>query len=261
MSIRLNQTGKECKDGILLSFSGINLSYDDNYLIKFDCVSTIPQSANVRVDPTGYYLKPSEKDLILQTYFSSHTPYNLDCSTTNIIKLSIINSSNVEVHRDYISLICGSLCQESGIIQNSATPTTTPTLTPTPTVTPNITPSPSVTPTLTPSVTSSQLINFRVSFDNEVNNLTDCDQNIIRIGIWGVPGQRYSYSFGSDMREAGFDLAITSGNLTLQTSPTYLFNSLTMNKPCEYYSITATLTDGRNTVQDIGVFRCGQCNN
>jgi len=262
MSIRLNQTGQQCKDGVLLSFSGINLSYDDNYLIRFDCVSKVPSSADVRVDPTGYYFKPSEKNLTLQTYFSSNTPYNLDGSTTNVIKLSILNSSNIEVYRDYISLICGSLCEQSGIIQNSATPTVTPTNTATPTATPNVTASPTITPTLTPSVTSSQLINFRISFDNKINNLTDCNTNTIRIGIWGVPGQRYSYSFGSNMREQGFDLAITSGNLTLQTSPTYLFNAITLNKDCEYNSVVATLTDGRNTVQDIGVFRCGtQCNN
>jgi hypothetical protein len=262
MSIRLNQTGQQCKDGVLLSFSGINLDYNDNYLIRFDCVSKVPASASVRIDPTGYYFKPSEKNITLETYFSSYTPFNLDFSTTNVIKLSIINSSNVEVHRDYISLICGSLCEESGIIQNSSTPTVTPTNSPTPTVTPNITASPTVTPTLTPSVTSSQLINFRISFDNEVNNLTDCRQSVIRVGIWGVPGQRYEYSFGSNMREPRFELAITSGNLTLQTSPTYLFNTISINKPCEYNSIVATLTDGRNTVQDIGVFKCGQgCNN
>ena len=44
MPNKLRYSGKICESGILVSFSGINLSLDDTYKIQFDTVNTVPDS-------------------------------------------------------------------------------------------------------------------------------------------------------------------------------------------------------------------------
>lgn len=147
-----------CSSGVALTFSGIPVAPNKNYLFTFWKDSCVPIFSDIIVNPTGYYLRPSSSGINGVTYVQANTAYTLDGSLSAVIGMSVTDSlSNQEVYRDYIHLSCGNLCSESGQPRQTAVPTRTPTPTPTktstPTPTPSITPTISITPSKTPTNT------------------------------------------------------------------------------------------------------------
>jgi hypothetical protein len=244
---KLSYSGPICYSGVVISFSGLDLSLDELYSIKFDNLSTIPSATNVTLNPTGFLLAPSEKSPVLSTIFKSASNYSNNASL-NLISLSVYNESNELIHRDYKSISCESLCG-TGIP-----------LSPTPTVTPTITPTITPTPTQTPPPPSPQpTLNIRTAFDRLINVLPTCNKVLIRAKAYGDINQTYNYTFGTDM--AGVDLQIsnTAGSITILQNPTYVYTTITLPESCKDYVVEFGLSDENNTVQSAAVFRCGNC--
>jgi hypothetical protein len=258
MAISKTYSGNLCGSGVLVSFTDVGLNIGENYTVSFSSVSRMPDSS-YSIVPTGFVIKPSSSISTFSTIFSASNPYTTYNSSSNIIKLSIFNSYNIEVYRDYASIYCGNLSQDP--IMPSATPTITPTRTPRATITPNPTQTPSVTPTLTitttPSITPP--ISFSASFDKLTQDFPTCGQVTIRGVAMGIPNRTYQYSFTSDMVNSDFVIGNTTGTVTITNNPTYVYTTIDMNKPCDYYSLKFGLSDGSTVVQSVGFFRCGEC--
>lgn len=249
MSTIVKYNGPACASGVAIPFSGISLPLHQNYRVEFSCISRMPESTYT-IDPTGFYLFPSEKNMTFTTIFSAINQYTLYNSSSNIIKLSIYNESNMEIYRDYAAVSCGNLSSDPA--QPNPTPTMTSSLTPTPTITPSLTVTP--TPSITPP------INFSASFDQLTQELPSCGQIIVRGLARGVLNKTYSYSFTTDMTTNN-DMIIgnQTGTVTITSNPTYVYTSISMYRPCDHYSLKFGLSDGSITVQSVGFFRCGEC--
>lgn len=244
MPEKLNYSGNCCSSGILVSFSGLNLSLDKTYRVVFNNVDNIPMTTNVKLNPTGYSLTPSETSPLLQTLFTSNSNIS-DNSSINLISLSVYNDQNELVHKDYKTLACEDMCGSG--IPLSPTPSITPTQTPTSTPTPTPTPQPP------------PLFVIRAAYDNLINKLPSCNNTLIKAKAYGNINQTYSYSFATDM--VGVDLKISnpSGYITIFENPTYVYTNITLPESCKNYSLEFGLSDGTDTVQSVAVFSCGNC--
>lgn len=252
-------SGTVCRDGVIVAFSGINLNTDQTYRIAFSASSRNPDSS-YELFPTGFLYKPSNKTSTVTTFFSASNPYTSYNSSSNIIKLSIFNSSEVEIYRDYSVVNCGNLSQDP--ILPSATPTLTPTATPTITKTPAITTTPSNTPTqtITPTPSVTPPLGMSASFPQFVTNVPRCGSNIVYGIAKGKLGQTYNYSFSTEMgKELEFSnptgtITITNGDLTHN-----IYTAVTIKEKCLNYSIKFGISNGQKTVESIGFFVCGNC--
>lgn len=242
---KLNYTGQFCKSGVLVFFSGINLSLDETYRIRFDTVNAIPSGTIVKLNPTGYALTPSETSPILTTLFTSRSNIS-DNSSSNLIALSIYNSSDNLIYKDYKSIVCENLCGNGFVV------------TPTPTVTPTITPTITLTPSQTPPQPS-PLFSIRAAFDQLINKLPFCDKVLIKAKAFGTINQTYSYSFGTDMSGVDLQISNPSGSITILQNPTYVYTTISLPESCKNYSLEFGLSDGVNTVQSAAIFSCGNC--
>jgi hypothetical protein len=244
---KLNYSGLSCASGILISFSGLNLSLDETYKIKFDNVNTIPLTTVLKLNPTGYMLTPSEPSPVLQTFFSSVSNIS-DNSSINLVSLSVYNSNEELIYRDYKSIACENMCGSG--VPISPTPSVTPTITPTNTPTPTPTPPPPTPPAL---------LNIRAMFDRLINQLGSCDKVLIRAKAYGNINQTYTYSFGTDMSGVNLGISNPSGFITILENPTYVYTTISLPESCKNYSLEFGLSDGTNTVQSAAIFRCGNC--
>jgi len=242
---KLYYSGSGCNSGVLVFFSGANLSLDQTYRILFDNVNSIPNTSVVKLNPSGYFLTPSETSPSFVTFFTGKSNIS-DNSSTNLISLSIYNSSNELIYKDYKSIVCENLCGDG--IPLSPTPS------PTPTITPTIT----LTPTMTPPAPS-PLFNLRASFDRLVNKLSGCNQVLIRGKAYGNINQTYAYSFGTDMVGTDLQISNPSGFITILENPTYVYTTITLPESCKNYTVEFGLSDGTNTVQSAAAFSCGNC--
>ena len=244
---KISYSGTVCLSGVIVYFSGINLSLDERYSVRFNNLSTIPETTSVTLNPTGYLLTPSETSPILSTLFKSTSNYTTNASL-NLIGLSIYNQSNQLVHTDYKSISCDTLCGTGVAV--SPTPTTTPTLTPTLTPTPTPTPPPPPPPTT---------INIKTAFDRLINTLPVCNKVLIRAKAYGDLNNTYAYTFGTDMTEVDLQISNPSGYITILENPTYVYTTITLPESCKDYVLEFGLSDTNNTVQSAAVFRCGNC--
>lgn len=244
MPEKLNYSGNVCGSGFVVSFSGLSLSLDQTYRVEFNSLNTIPATTVLRLNPTGYFLTPSETSPIIQTLFSSNSNIS-DNSSVNLIGLSIYDESNTLIHRDYKSIVCENLCGSGFPV--SPTPTSTPTMTPTHTPTP--TPTPQSIPTLS----------IRAEFDKLINRLPSCNNALVRAKAYGVVGQTYAYSFGTDMTGTNLNISEPSGYISIIANPTYVYTNITLPESCKDYALEFGLSDGTDTVQAAAIFRCGNC--
>ena len=244
---KLNYSGSACASGILISFSGLNLSLDQTYKIKFDNINTIPITTILRLNPTGYFLTPSETSPVLQTFLSSRSNIS-DNSSINLVSLSIYNSNEELIYKDYKAISCENMCGSG--VPIPPTPSVTPTLTPTNTPTPTPTPPPPTPPAL---------LNIRASFDRLINKLGSCNKALIRAKAYGNLNQTYAYSFGTDMSGVDLEISNPSGFITILENPTYVYTTITLPESCKNYSLEFGLSDDTNTVQSAAIFRCGNC--
>lgn len=244
---KISYSGTVCLSGVIVSFSGINLSLDERYSVRFNRLSTIPETTSVTINPTGYLLTPSETSPILSTLFTSASNYTSNASI-NIISLSIYNQSNQLVHTDYKSIACDTLCGTG--IALSATPT------PTPTMTPTLTPTPTPTPPPPPPPIT---INIKTDFDRLINTLPACDKVLIRAKAYGDLNNTYVYTFGTDMTGVDLQISNPSGYITILENPTYVYTTISLPESCKDYVLEFGLSDVNNTVQSAAVFRCGNC--
>lgn len=244
MPEKLKYPGDCCSSGVLLSFTGANLSLDKTYQILFETIDTIPTTTNVKLNPTGYFLTPSETSPTLQTLFISNSNIS-DNSSVNLISLSVFDDNQQLVYKDYKTLSCQDMC-------GSGVPIS-PTPTPTPTITPSNTPTPTPTPAPPP------LFVIRAAYDNLINKVPSCDNVLVKAKAYGAINQTYSYSFTTDM--SGVDLKISnpSGYITIYENPTYVYTTITLPESCKNYSLEFGLSDGIDTVQSVAVFTCGNC--
>jgi hypothetical protein len=260
MANKINYAGNLCSSGVSVPFSGISLALNNTYRINFSCVSTISPNSQVILNPTGYNLTPSETKLTLQTNLLVNNGYNLDNSSSNIVKLSIFNSSNTEIYRDYVAVTCGDLCGSSGVPSPTVTPTITPSVSSTPP-----SPSPTVTPTVTstltptPTPTRTQALPFYVAFDNYVTQLDSCSKVVVGAKVYGLLNQLYQYNFSTDMTGTDFYMSNPSGTILLTSNPTYVYTAISLPLPCLNYSLKFGVTNANHTVQTVGFFRCGNC--
>lgn len=240
---KIKSSGNLCASGILVAFSGINLSLDNTYKISFNTVNTIPVSTNVILNPTGYFLKPSSTQPIIYTLFKSISNIS-DNSSSNLIKLNIYDSNNNLIHQDYKAISCENMC-------GSGVP-----ITPTPTCTPSATPGPTPTPTPTPS--NAPIIpplNIAVSFDKLVNKSRDC-KVLVRAKAYGDLNKTYSYTFETDMQGVDLRISNPSGFITITENPTYVYTYITLPEKYKNYAIEFGLSDTINTVQSAAIFVC-----
>lgn len=270
MPNKIYYAGNLCSGGVVVPFSGINLSLNQTYRISFSCISTISPNSQVTLNPTGYMLTPSERELKLQTNLLVKNGYNLDNSSANIVQLSIFNSTNTEIYRDYVAVSCGDLCGANGVPAATATPTMTPTPSitpppPSPTITPTPTCTTSFTPTITPTPTKTSSLPFSVAFDNinagsfAVTTLNSCNKAFVSAKIYGLLNQYYQYNFSSDMTGADFGFSNPSGTIILRENPTTVQTIVSLPQPCTNYSLKFGATNLGHTVQTIGFFNCGNC--
>lgn len=259
MSTTVKYSGESCASGIIVPFSGISLPTNQTYRIEFSCISRMPESTYT-INPTGFFLSPSDKNLTLNTIFSARNQYTLYNSSSNIVKLSIYNSNNSEIYRDYAAVYCGNLSIDP--IMPTPTPTISPTTSPTPTFTPTNTPTATNTPTLTTTPTPSNTppISFSASFPSLVNSYPACGQVVVTGIANGIINKNYQYSFTSEgIGELG--IGNQTGIVTITQNPTYVYTTVNLQKRCENYSLKFGLSDGVSTVQSIAFFRCGNCSN
>lgn len=241
---KLTFSGGCCSSGILVSFSGMNLTLDQQYRIVFDNITTTPGSTSIVLNPTGYYLSLSDTSPVLSTFFSSKSNFS-DNSSLSLIRLSVYDSAESLVYTDYKSIACENLCG-SGIP-----------LSPTPTMTPTITPT--ITQTPTPSPSPPYSIPIKASFDNLINSVGSCKNALIKAKAYGIINQQYRYSFNTDM--SGVDLKISnpSGYIILTENPQYIYTTISLPESCRDYNLEFGLSDGTNHVQAAASFRCGVC--
>lgn len=244
---KISYSGSVCSSGVLISFSGLNLSLDETYKIGFNNLSNIPETTSVTLNPTGYLLSPSETSPILSTIFRSHSNYSTNASV-NLIGLSVYNSSNELIHRDYVAITCDSLCGTG--VPISPTPTMTPTITPT------ITPTPTRTP---PAPSPPATLNIKTGFDQLINILPSCNNVLIRAKAYGDLNQTYAYAFGTDMTDVDLQISNPSGYITILQNPTYVYTNITLPESCKDYVLEFGLSSNIHTVQSLGIFRCGNC--
>lgn len=247
MAEKLNYSGNSCASGILVSFSGLDLSLDQRYRITFDSVNTIPLTTVLKLNPTGYFLTPSETSPILQTLFSSRSNIS-DNSSVNLISLSVYNSNEELIYRDYKAINCENMCGSG--VPIPPTPSVTPTMTPTNTPTPTPTPPPPTPPAL---------LTIRAAFDGLINRLGSCNNVLIRAKAYGNINQTYSYSFGTDMTGVDLKISNPSGVITILENPTYVYTNITLPESCKNYSLEFGLSNGVDTVQSAAIFKCGNC--
>jgi len=262
MPNKIYYAGNLCSGGVVVPFSGINLSLNQTYRINFSCISTISPNSQVTLNPTGYMLTPSERELKLQTNLLVKNGYNIDNSSSNIVQLSIFNSNNTEIYRDYVAVTCGDLCGANGIPASTATPTITPSQTSTPPlVTPSVTPTITPTITLTPTPTRTRALTFKVEFDSKefITNLPACNQAIVKANIYGLVNEYYQYRFSTDMVGTDLGLSNPSGTVLLTSNPTTVVTTVSMPRPCTNYSLKFGVTNTGHTVETIGFFNCGNC--
>lgn len=247
MPEKLKYSGAACSSGILISFSGINLSLDETYKVVFDKIDSIPITTNVKLNPTGYFLKPSDTSPVFQTFLSSSSNIS-DNSSVNLISLSVYNNQNSLIYKDYKTLSCENMCGSGVPMQPtpSVTPTFTPTNTPTPTPTPSQPPPP-------------PLLTIRAAYDNLINKLSSCEKVLIKAKAYGTINQTYSYTFGTDMTGVDLKISNPSGYITIFENPTYVYTNITLPESCKNYSLEFGLSDGTNTVQSVANFSCGNC--
>jgi hypothetical protein len=252
---------------VLVAFSGIKLNTNENYMVQFNCISRMPESS-YKIFPTGFYLKPSSTKVLLSTFFSTVNPYTLNNSSSNIIKLSIFNENNKEIHRDYSAIYCGNLSKDpiqptATVTPNSKTPVTpkvTPTHIVTPTVTKTVTKTKTATPTVTPTVTPSTTppLGFYASFPQLVTKTNKCGDLLIYGIATGEIGQSYTYRFSSDMNQA-FELSNPTGIITLTKTSENVYTTVLLKESCKNCSLKFGISNGQTTVESIGFFVCGNC--
>jgi len=253
MSEKLLYSGNACSSGMLISFSGLNLSLDDTYRIVFNNITSFPLgNTSVIFNPTGYTISPSETSPVVQTLFRATSNIS-DNSSLNLIQLSIYNSQNQLIHTDYKSISCENLCGSGVPVPPTPTPTNTPTMTPTIT--------PTRTPTPTPTVSSPpQPLAIVAAWDRYMNKIPDCSNITIRAKAFGVIGQTYNYQFSTDMVGVDLNISNPSGIITIFENPTYVYTSISLPNSCQNYTLEFGLKDSANNqVQSVGVFRCGNC--
>jgi hypothetical protein len=217
----------------------------------------MPESS-YKLFPTGFDLKPASNKVVLSTFFSTINPYTLNNSSSNIIKLSILNDSNKEIYRDYAGIYCGNLSKDP--IQSTATPTTTPTITPTSSLTPTTTCTPTITPTITPTVTPSITppLGFSASFPQLVTKSNKCGDVLIYGIANGKIGQSYTYHFITDMTQ-GIEVSNQTGTITLTNTSESVYTTVSLKESCKNYSVKFGISNGQTTVESIGFFVCGNC--
>jgi hypothetical protein len=247
MAEKLNYSGNVCSSGVLIDFSGLNLSLDQIYKIKFDHINTIPATTIVKLNPTGYFLIPSETSPVLQTVFSSNSNIS-DNSSINLISLSVYNSDEELIYRDFTSIACENICGPG--VELQPTPPPTPTITPTNTLTPTPTSSAPIPPAL---------FSIRAVFDALINKLGSCNKVLVRGKAYGNINETYSYSFGTDMIGVDLNISNPSGLITIFENPTYVYTTITLPESCKDYSLEFGLSDNTRTVQSVAMFRCGNC--
>lgn len=249
MPSTISYSGIACASGIVVPFSGINLSLNQPYSVQFSCISRMPEST-FALRPTGFSFVPSEKNTTLSTIFSAINAFTQFNSSSNIIKLSIFNSNNTEIYRDYAAVYCGNLSSDP--VRPDPTPSPTPTITITPTKTP--TPTPTPTPSQTPP------IGFSASFANLITTYPKCGQVVVTGIANGTLNSNYTYSFSTDMSD---ELAIgnQTGIITITQNPTYVYTTIVLKETCKNYSLKFGLSNSNVTTQSIGFFRCGSCSN
>lgn len=250
--------GSSCASGVPVYFTGISLPIKNTYRVEFSCISRMPESS-FSINPTGFYYTPSDKNVKLTTTFSAVNKYTLFNSSSNIVKLSIFDSGNTEIYRDYTSVNCGNLSNDP--IQPTATPTPSPTVTPTITITPSVTPTITLTPTstITPTPSVTPPLGFSASFDSLLQDINNCGQVLVRGIVNGRIGQTYNYHFYTDMYGVDMNIGNPSGTVTVTTNPTYIETTLFLGVPCRHYSLKLGLSNGSTNVESLAFFRCGQC--
>lgn len=252
-------SGSACKEGVLVSFTGIHLNTDETYSIAFSANSRIPPS-DYELYPTGFIFKPSTRLSNVSTFFSAANPYTLYNSSSNIIKLSVFNNSNQEIYRDYTVVKCGNLSQDP--VRPSATPTVTPTNTTTPTITASVSATPTITPTVTQTSTPSPTppLGMTSSFPQFITKLPNCGTNVIYAIAGGKIGQTYNYRFSTDMT-AELELSNPTGTITITNSSLVnnVYTVINLKQPCLNYSVKFGVSDGTTTVESIAFFVCGNC--
>lgn len=248
MSEKLQYSANLCSSGVLISFSGLNLSLDETYKIVFNSIEAFPSGTTaIGFNPTGYFLSPSETSPVVRTLFTSKSNMS-DNSSLNLIGLSIYNSQDEIIHKDYKSISCGDLCGGGILIPPSPTPS------PTVTVTPTNQPTPTPTPTPPPPPLA-----IRTSWDRYINRLANCSQVTVRAKAFGVIGQTYNYQFNTDMNNVDLNISNPSGVITIFENPTYVYTTISLPSSCDNYTLEFGISDGINTVQSVGIFRCGNC--
>lgn len=249
MPSTVSYPGSSCASGVIVPFSGISLALNQPYRVEFTCISRMPES-NFLLRPTEFYFTPSDRQNTLTTLFSAVNAFTLNNSSSNIIKLSVYNSDNTEIYRDYAAVYCGNLSDDP--IQVDPTPTPTPTNTVTPTITP--TPTPTPTPSTTPPLP------FSANFENLITTYQQGGQVVIRGAADGILNTNYIYSFESGGSEE-LGIGNQQGVVTITEHPTYVYTTILLQKECVNYPIKFGISDGITTVQSIGFFRFGQCDN
>lgn len=249
MPSTVSYSGPSCASGVIVPFSGVSLALNQPYSIEFSCISRMPEST-FALKPTGFVFVPSERQSTLTTVFSAVNAFTIDNSSSNIIKLSVYNNQGTEIYRDYAAVYCGNLSDDP--IQVDPTPTPTPTNTVTPTTTP--TPTPTPTPSTTPPLP------FSASFENLITSFDQGGQVVIRGVANGVLNTNYIYTFESGGAEE-VGIGNQQGVVTITEKPTYVYTTILLQRECTNYPIKFGLSDGTTTVQSIGFFRFGQCDN
>jgi hypothetical protein len=252
MSQKFKYSGDLCSRGVLVSFSGLNLSLGNEYTAVFDNISSFP-TGNTRVsfDPKRHTLTAQAASPTLDTFFRANSDIS-DNSSLNLIRLSVYDSQNQLIHTEYRSIQCENLCGPGVPILPSPTPTITPTITPTVTPTVTFTPTPSQTPPPPP-------LSMVVSWEKYINPLGDCSNVTIRATASGTIGKTYNYQFNTDMKGVDLNISNRSGIITIFKNPTYVYTAISLPRSCQNYTLEFGLSDGFNIVQAVGVFRCGNC--
>lgn len=259
MAISKTYSGNVCASGVLVSFSGIDLSIGKNYTVAFSAASRLPEGT-FEIVPTGFTIKPATNISTFSTIFSASNPFTVYNSSSNIIKLSVFDDTNTEIHRDYAAIYCGNLSQDP--VKPFSTTTPTPTSTVTATITPTRTVTPTVTPTITSTVTPSLTppIGFAASFPQFLTKIDNCGEVTIYARATGKMGQSYTYRFSTDMNQ-GLEFSNATGVITISNSSLShdIYTTMTMTNPCDNYSVKFGISNGQKTVESIGFFVCGNC--
>lgn len=252
MAEKLQYSGAACSQGFTISFSGLNLSLNDTYRIEFNNITSFPLvGTSVSFSPNSYILSPSETSPVVRTFYKAISNRS-DNSSLNLVELSVYNTANELIHKDYKSIFCDSLCGSGVAIPPTPTPSITPTATVT--VTPTITVTSSPTPSRPP-----QPLSMQAQWDRYINKLGNCSNVTIRAKAIGVIGQTYNYEFSTDMNGVDLNISKPSGVITILQNPTYVYTAISLPTSCSNYPLEFGLSDGNNTVQAVAMFRCGNC--